>query len=254
MDGHDGRGFRPIGSLTPQTVSSPSRTGSTPMTSGRNSSAFGGGTAVSKPTGRQPSATVSSSASAALAARIAGDSPEEIDRAIQAGLPPSLERCLFEKRRTWFDDYGYQSDFDGYVFTGEAPAGDIAHALSLVQAAMQPVPAAALRQHLNYLRAATGGRMAGDQTDSALVAAVLAEELRTWPHDVVRAAIYGWARREKWFPSLSELREELHRHGRRRAALLDALRNPRRPPAAQPPRPPEQTRAETDLVSISAES
>jgi hypothetical protein len=58
-----------------------------------------------------------------------------------------------------------------------------------------------------------------DQADLKAMLAVMAEELAEFPADVLRAELSAWARREKWWPTLSELRDRCQRAMRLRRSL-----------------------------------
>jgi len=58
-----------------------------------------------------------------------------------------------------------------------------------------------------------------DQADLKAMLAVMAEELAEFPADVLRAELRSWARREKWWPTLAELRERCERAMRLRKSL-----------------------------------
>lgn len=58
-----------------------------------------------------------------------------------------------------------------------------------------------------------------DQADLKAMLAVMAEELAEFPADVIRAELRAWARHEKWWPTLSELRARCQRAMRLRKSL-----------------------------------
>lgn len=245
MDGDARPKWRSAGDLTPnignRQTGSASTPSSRPVTSDHGPPPSGSSMSIGMPLSRSTSSAVREMISA-------GADPEAVDKAVMSGLPRSIVASVNETPSIWTDDYGYHQDFGSITFAG-GPAHDLAAATELVETAMTPISVPALREAMAYLRASTAGRNVGEN-EAALIVNVLAEECRSWPEDVVRAAIRGWARRERWFPTLSELREELHQHGRRRRALLDALKHPR----PRPTTPAEQTKDARDLEDAESEA
>ncbi len=111
----------------------------------------------------------------------------------------------------------------GWRLRGAVTASDAQAALALVEPACQPSPPAVVAQALARCFAATRSR-ASEDADTEAALAVMMEELIEFPPDVVRHVLRGWARREKWRPSLAELRERCERESRARRSLCRALR------------------------------
>lgn len=62
-----------------------------------------------------------------------------------------------------------------------------------------------------------------DGMDLRSMIAILVEELAEFPPDVLATVCRKWARREKWWPSLSDLLADCQRATRWRKSLLKAL-------------------------------
>ena len=58
-----------------------------------------------------------------------------------------------------------------------------------------------------------------DQQDQTLRLAALAQELKVFPADIVIAALRHWARKERWWPTLAELRDDCQKAMRVRKSL-----------------------------------
>lgn len=58
-----------------------------------------------------------------------------------------------------------------------------------------------------------------DQGDQTLMLAALTQELSEFPADVLATELRKWARREKWWPTLSELRDKCQQAMRVRKSL-----------------------------------
>ena len=153
----------------------------------------------------------------------ASTSPDEVDRNLLAGLPPSVASALRETAREFVDPvYGFDCEFVGYSLANSIPARDRQTALSTVGSALIPAATAFVGQELARLRASTKARPEGED-ETAMRFQVLAEVCQDFPPDIVRHALRGWAKREVFFPALAEIRDELQRTSRRRRALLECI-------------------------------
>lgn len=140
-----------------------------------------------------------------------------------ASLPPSVASSLTEKRTDFVDPvYGYDFRFDGYSLA-PVDAAEKMQAKAIVLAACRRCDSKTIASELTRMRVLTKARELSNDDASATVAAY-AEELSRYPADIVRAACRGWSKREPWWPSWAELKEELTRHARRRKALAEVLR------------------------------
>lgn len=95
--------------------------------------------------------------------------------------------------------------------------------LDLIEVSCRPAPADVVTVELARLKAGTVGRSM-DGVDLEAWLTVLGDEIEEFPADVIRAACRKWLRREKWTPSVAELREECNRLFRPRAMMRDAMR------------------------------
>jgi len=219
--------FQPIGNLMPNIVTSASSSVASPKPSSpHNSVTTGSPSQVSvglKPIGQLSTATGAAGPQTTLPALLASTNPAATDTWIAASLPPSIASTLRPVTEETVDPvYGWSGELVRY----EVPATsspDWWQAREIVGAALVPADVQTIRVELARLRVSTKARDIPDG-DLAMTLQVLAEECAEWPPDIVRAALRRWARREVWFPSLAELRDELQRVGRRRRLLALAFR------------------------------
>jgi hypothetical protein len=152
--------------------------------------------------------------------------PEAVDKAIVASLPRSLASTCSEIENEWIDPvYGWDYEVVGYTFGRgvlDAPDGDVRAARNMVALYMAPPSEAVIKHELARLRASTKSR-AEEEGDIAMGFQVLAEECFEYPADVVVWALRGWAKRERFYPSLAEIRDLLQRGSRRRESLAKSL-------------------------------
>ncbi len=104
----------------------------------------------------------------------------------------------------------------------EAPRGDLAASLALVDGALRPAPKTVIQSELARLRVMTKSRNE-NQADLTMTAAAYADALAEYPADVVADALRNWAACEKWWPAWAELKDRLDRGVRKRRALRAAL-------------------------------
>src|SRR6185369_3447438 len=142
-----------------------------------------------------------------------------------ASLPPSVARSLTPRTRTWHDmQYGFSYEITGYDLAGPAPPeADLDQARELVAVAMRPAPAKTIAAELARLVAVTKSR-ADSEDDQTLRFAAFREELAEFPRDVIASALRKIARRETFFPSLAEIRDQCQREFAHRQHLASALR------------------------------
>jgi hypothetical protein len=126
--------------------------------------------------------------------------------------------------RTWDDPVlGFDFEITGYSWREPLPPDDdLDAAQELVAAAMVPAPAKTVMAELLRLAAVTKSR-AESEDDQTFRFAALRDELAEFPQDVVRTALRKIGRRETFFPSLAELREQCHREFRHRRLLASTL-------------------------------
>lgn len=219
------RDWRTIGSLTTTLAPSANAAASSSPASRRDTGITGWpsrGSVASSAIG-PPSGATGAVAKPMLPALLQGRDPEATDRSIVASLPPSIRSDLRPVTEETVDPtYGWDASLVRY----EVPASSSPawwQAREIVAAAIMPADVQTIRLELARLRVSTKARDM-PTGDLAMTLQVLAEECAEWPPDIVRAACRRWARREVWFPSLAELRDELQRVGRRRRLLAKAFR------------------------------
>ena len=218
--------FRSIGSLTQPIVNSPESLASTLERSQTSSATTGKPSPVAKPLasiGTPPSATPAGTTPPGLVAM--GADAELTDRLLLASLPPSVAHSLTPTMRTWDDPvHGFDYQITGYSLAEPLPSpADIDTARQMVEAAMQPAPAKSVAAELARLAAVTKSR-ADPEDDQTLRFAAFREELAEFPRDVITTALRKIARRETFFPSLAEIRDQCQREFSHRKHLADVLR------------------------------
>lgn len=254
MDRNEERGLLAIGSLPLTTGNSPSRSGSTP--NGREmSSAITGVRSLTVPdpanrTGQQLSAIAAASLQPVIAAMAAErPEPHRVDNLLVASLPPSVGSALRQETRSWNDPiYGYDFEISGYSLRRQPPAEDLVTACEMVSWCCRAVEPNVVKMLLAELRVSTKSR-AETEDDAALGYQVYADELARYPHDIACAAVRKLARTERFYPSLSELREQLTRESRRRRLLRDALRKGA-PAEATPETTPREKPSQEDIAYV----
>lgn len=231
----EGRGSQQIGNLTNKIVGSLRASASTPTELPRSTGTIGLPSLErrgSSSTGGRPGATGAVSRLPGLAEVMARDDPEATDSHILRSLPRSVGSCLSREVREFIDEqYGYDFEVIGYRMQPcLAFKDDRRAARRLVEAAMMPASVQVIQAALARLRAGTKARPEAEG-DLAMVMQVLAEECAEFPPDVVRAACRRWLRRERWFPAVAELRDEMQRLARNREMIERALRDYSEPTA-----------------------
>jgi pimeloyl-ACP methyl ester carboxylesterase len=228
MSDDDRQGFQSIGNLTEPIVISPENLGSTLARSLPSSETIGPRSPAVKPPaliGTRRSAMPAASTPAGIAAAMASSDPESIDKLVLASLPPSVAHSLRPETREWHDpESGYDFEITGYSWREPLPSGaDLDAAQALVAAGMVRAPAKIVMAELLRLAAVTKSR-AESEEDQAFRFAAFRDELAEFPEDVIRTALRKIARRETFFPSLAELRDQCQREFRHRKLLASAFR------------------------------
>ena len=211
------RASQPIGDLTSRIVDSLPARASTPSEQPRNS-------AITGPASRGNAA--SSSIGTALfgtgAARpptvreaVQAQDAELVDRALAALLRPLERSCLAPNLTPEFDLKGWRK-------TGEIPADMLPDLRRTAVAILRPAGQAIAAQEAGRCLLLTKSR-SSDQTDLKLMIAALADELADYPADVLTTAFRRWAKREKWSPSLAEIKAECDRFCRLRRSFAAAV-------------------------------
>lgn len=117
----------------------------------------------------------------------------------------------------------------GYELVGPLEAGMLARLTKLADAITKPAGAELVAKAAHKCLLVTKSRDHSAE-DVRLMVTVFAGDLAEFPADAVETAFRKWSRREKWWPSLSEIREECHRQMRWRRSLKIALEDARRIP------------------------
>lgn len=251
MDDHRGKqGSQPIGSLISQTVATQRIVDGTE--SGYRQKPRDSATITPQgkrflPTGMPRGEHGSSALTSSLTAtEIVALAPlGTLHRDPGALLPQPVTSCLAS---TWEGNntgYGWDDYVSAYELTASVPAADLALAIEIAEAALQPAPPQKVLAELTRLRALTVSR---DQstTDLELIAAAYTDELKKYPLDAVVEVLRDWPRSHRFWPSMAELVEPLDRLVGPRRTLREALRRGYRKPEVSPdwiPPPSEEDKA-----------
>lgn len=138
---------------------------------------------------------------------------------IESALYRSLKRELMSSLQSVA---GPDYELVGYNLIGPIDAVSLAALLRMAEEITKPGGEAIVIESAMRCLTVTKSREA-DALDLRAMIAIFADDLAEFPEDVVRTAFRKWARREKWWPSLSEIREECHRATRWRHSLRLAL-------------------------------
>lgn len=126
-------------------------------------------------------------------------------------MPPRLRSSLKERLSGEYDLIGF--DLLRPLVAGEAET-----VLGWLDEIDRPASHAELVQEITRCLMLTRAAKQ-DQQDQTLRLAALAQELKAFPGDVVIAALRQWSRRERWWPTLAELRDECQKAMRVRKSL-----------------------------------
>ena len=149
---------------------------------------------------------------------------DETNQKIAAWLPSPVS-CLVRTIWKWRKASPTSPDHDQayivrYDLKDHPPEAERQSAIAMLEQLNQPAGQQFATLELTRLKVLTKSRERGD--DLKLQIAVMAEELGTYPPDVVREACRTW--RSTWFPSWAELRDECDAAAKMRRDLLKALR------------------------------
>lgn len=159
-----------------------------------------------------------------LPALMARGDPEETDKALEVSLRQLIASFPNSRMRaSYHPEHGYDSEFDGYdELTGPIDPMALASGQQLVRTALRPAPMSEVAKELGRVRIGTAGRAAGAEDMEAWLI-VFGDELSQFPLDVVRECCRKWVRREKWQPTVAEIRDDCLRRVARRQAMLRTL-------------------------------
>lgn len=229
-------GFLPIGYHLPKILPSHPTSDSTGKPSPSNSETTGSPPQVPKLpklTGTQPGGTGVVVRPSDLEQALVASNPDETDQVLLALLPPSVARSLESRIRESVNRYyGFETEFVGYSLPANLPPEEIREARAVVERACIPAQAREIMAELARMRLIVKVRAEQEQ-DLAAIAVIFAEEMAEYPPDIVRHALRGWTKREKWWPSWAELKELLDRAFKRRKALREVLRRDFGPPPSE---------------------
>lgn len=119
-------------------------------------------------------------------------------------------------------EWGYDSQFTGYVVVAAIPDEDRARALRSVREMMEPPKHTEIQQALARLRVSTKSREEAD-FDLTLMLQVFAELCWKYPADIVEAGLRHLGETERFWPALVDVKAEFDRRVKKRRALLAAL-------------------------------
>ncbi len=119
---------------------------------------------------------------------------------------------------------GWDGEFSHYEIRGgePIPPEDLPDAIAAVRRGLVTCDGDLARQELVRLRVSTKSRDA-DEIELTLMLQVYGELCCEYPADVVISALRYVGRTEKFWPALSELKQELDRRVRKRRSLLRVL-------------------------------
>ena len=143
------------------------------------------------------------------------NSPAVIDRQLQASLPQSVTQSMAE-----------QTDKD-YMLTGfelmtPIPDQDRADAITMLEASLMPLPRDETVKELTRLKVMTKSRNM-EQAELSMMMSVYADELSSFPADIVRYVLRSVADTSPWFPAWADLAGELQWRTNKRKFMLDAI-------------------------------
>lgn len=141
----------------------------------------------------------------------------EVERAILRSLPASVKAGI--RQRSDFQTF----EFIGFDLVNPIDPTAARDVLGWLDATSRRSGKVEMVQEITRCLSVTAAR-AKDQTDLKVMLAVMAEELSEFPADVVREALRTWAREEKWWPSLAEIRERCLKATRVQRSLKSVLK------------------------------
>lgn len=210
------RDSQQIGSLTSKIANSALALAATHTPSPPDSAISGTaspGRAVSRPIGQLPGVIGAAELLTAEQAWQARDS-DSLESALYRSLKP-VQTCL----RPLSDD---SHDLVGYELVSPLPPASLPMLRDIARRINEPAGPNEAIGMITRLLTVTKSREA-DGIDLRHMIAILAEELAEFPIDVLATVCRKWARQEKWWPSLSELRDQCQRATRWRRSLKKAI-------------------------------
>lgn len=164
--------------------------------------------------GQQPGEIGSGALSKAVVDKLASQSPFET----MANLRHSLEKRYGLSRSVRTTVMAGEPDF-AMVPIGEA---DYDGAIAAVQASMTPCPDAVLEKALALLSSRCAGRR-GDGDETGFKVAVVKNDLRAYPVDIVLFVLDEWSKHNRWLPERADLFPKLESLTQKRRDILASL-------------------------------
>jgi len=215
------KGFRKIGSLTKQIVSTPRSEDITHKSLPNNLPT------TTTPRGQQCSTGmrrgVPGSVMPTVSEALKTGDPSTVDKTMEALLPRSVASSLSLKEREWVGENGYDFEVIGAELSQEVPEEDRAKGLAMFEAVCRPAPPQDIVVALGKLRMLTAAKKEnGDDMDARII--IYAEKLSEYPGDIVLDALKRLPKMSKWFPTWHEIYQMVEWRAKRRQVQLDALR------------------------------
>ncbi len=214
---HEAHGFRPVGSLLPKTPNSPRPSDSSLPTSPPSSATTGALSPAARGsslTGRPPS-EIAAVKWQDVRRAVEEEDADQVRVAVERLLKPLEASCLKST-------IGAEGDLDGYELIGSIAPALVDRLEKMARYLTRPSRREVVIMHATRCFSVTKSR-AYEVDDMKITLAVLADELSEFPPEIVAAVFKSWARRDKWAPSLAELRDFCQREMRWRRSLLAAV-------------------------------
>jgi hypothetical protein len=221
QDENGERGFRPIGNLLPRIGSSLPGSDSTPNSSLPIATTTGARSQTAlrlvKSTGRELTVI---DVENSLRAKVEQGNPAKTNAMLEMLLRPFVS--LSWRGIPTDDPYTTYAE-QRLVIERHDDGADRWYIRRLLEASMHPPERTELIKALGRLRLLTTWR-ASSSDEGALIFAVFADELAEWPSDAVLTALKNWPRTHKFWPTLSELLDEVKGLCQMRTELLEIFR------------------------------
>jgi hypothetical protein len=135
-----------------------------------------------------------------------------------------LKSSLKVTERSTYDENGEFADVDSFFeLDGVIAEADLQEARMLVAGALRPAGLSIATKELVRVSLLTKTRGGEDPVDVKTRMRVMAEQMATYPPDIVVDACRFWSNNEKFFPAWSELKDLLDVRVKRRKRLAAAV-------------------------------
>jgi hypothetical protein len=129
-------------------------------------------------------------------------------------------------------------------------SADYVGAIAAVKASMTPCPDSVLEKALALLSSRCAGRR-GDGDETVFKVAVVKNDLRTYPVDVVLFVLDEWSKNNRWLPERADLFPILEAWTQKRRNLLVSLEwSAKQPTAALLPKPAPERPMDFDTAAV----